>query len=68
MKIKTNVRAGTYDRCGGYTRCGGSTRCGGGAAAAAATIPASPRHRIDRRQPPGSGRVVAIQAASLGVE
>jgi hypothetical protein len=30
MKIKTNVRAGYYDRCGGYTRCGGSTRCGGG--------------------------------------
>jgi hypothetical protein len=23
MKIKTNVRAGYYDRCGGYTRCGG---------------------------------------------
>jgi hypothetical protein len=30
MKIKSNVRAGYYDRCGGYTRCGGSTRCGGG--------------------------------------
>jgi hypothetical protein len=29
MKIKSNVRAGYYDRCGGYTRCGGSTRCGG---------------------------------------
>jgi hypothetical protein len=32
MRIKSNVRAGYYDRCGGYTRCGGSTRCGGGAA------------------------------------
>ena len=30
MKIKTNVRAGYYDRCGGYTRCGGYNRCGGG--------------------------------------
>jgi hypothetical protein len=29
MKIKTNVRAGYYDRCGGYTRCGGYNRCSG---------------------------------------
>jgi hypothetical protein len=29
MKIKSNVRAGYYDRCGGYTRCGGYNRCSG---------------------------------------